>query len=126
MNRTPDTAPNPTLRIDKWLWHARFAKSRSLAARLCEAGLVELAGRPVAKPNQAVRIGDEITVSHGRYRRRIAVLGLGERRGPAPEARLLYRELAPPEPLGRIPADWEPLLALDDEDESLSGDEIRG
>ncbi|GGF33589.1 RNA-binding protein S4 [Aliidongia dinghuensis] len=108
------TDDGATLRIDKWLWHARFAKTRSLAARLCTLGAVELGGRPVAKPNQAVRIGSQITVVHGRQRRRVEVLGLGTRRGPATEAQMLYRELAPPEPLTRIPDDWEPLLAEDE------------
>jgi len=102
-----------SLRIDKWLWHARLAKTRSLAARLCEAGLVELAGRIVTKPNQAVRVGALLTVVQGRHRRRVAVLGLGTRRGPAAEAQLLYRDTAPPEPLSRIPDDWVPLLADD-------------
>jgi ribosome-associated heat shock protein Hsp15 len=102
-----------TLRIDKWLWHARLAKSRSLAARLCALGAVELMGRVVTKPNQAVRIGARIMVVQGRHRRRIEVLGLGVRRGPAAEAQLLYRDTAPPELLARIPEDWEPLLADD-------------
>ena len=102
-----------TLRIDKWLWHARLAKTRSLAARLCALGAVELTGRVVTKPNQAVRIGAQITVVQGRHRRRVEVLGLGTRRGPAAEAQALYRELAPPELLARIPEDWEPLLADD-------------
>ncbi len=102
-----------SLRIDKWLWHARLAKTRSLAARLCEGGLVELGGRVVTKPNQAVKIGVEITVVQGRHRRRVEVQGLGTRRGPASEAQTLYRETAPPEPLARIPDDWVPLLADD-------------
>ncbi len=102
-----------SLRIDKWLWHARLAKTRSLAARLCEAGLVELAGRVVIKPNQAVRVGAQVTVVQGRQRRRVEVLGLGVRRGPAAEAQTLYRDTAPPEPLSRIPDDWEPLLVDD-------------
>ena len=102
-----------TLRIDKWLWHARLAKTRSLAARLCAAGLVELGGRVVTKPNQAVRVGSQINVVRGRQRCRVEVLALGSRRGPAVEAQTLYRELAPPEPLSRIPEDWVPLLADD-------------
>jgi ribosome-associated heat shock protein Hsp15 len=101
----------PTLRIDKWLWRARLAKTRSLAARLCALGAVELMGRAVTKPNQAVRIGVQITVVQGRHRRRIEVLALGARRGPAMEAQLLYRDTAPPELLARIPENWEPLLA---------------
>lgn len=102
-----------SLRIDKWLWHARLAKTRSLAARLCAAGMVELAGRVVTKPNQAVRIGVEITVVQGRHRRRVEVLALGTRRGPAVEAQTLYRDTAPPELLSGIPDDWVPLLADD-------------
>lgn len=104
------------LRIDKWLWHARLAKTRSLAARLCAAGLVELGGHAVTKPNQAVRVGAQIALVQGRHRRRVEVLGLGTRRGPAAEAQALYRETAPPEALSRLPDDWEPLLA----DEGLS------
>jgi len=102
-----------TLRIDKWLWHARLAKTRSLAARLCEAGVVELDGRVVTKPNQAVRVGARITVVQDRHRRRVEVLALGTRRGPAPEAQMLYRDTASPEPLSRTPDDWVPLLADD-------------
>jgi ribosome-associated heat shock protein Hsp15 len=100
-----------SLRIDKWLWHARLAKTRSLAARLCAAGLVELGGRVVTRPHQAVRIGVQIALVQGRNRRRVEVLALGTRRGPATEAQGLYRETAPPEALSRIPDDWEPLLA---------------
>jgi ribosome-associated heat shock protein Hsp15 len=102
-----------TLRIDKWLWHARLAKTRSLAARLCAAGLVELGGRIVTKRSQAVQAGSRITVVRGRHRCRVEVLALGSRRGPAAEAQALYYELAPPELLSRIPEDWVPLLADD-------------
>jgi ribosome-associated heat shock protein Hsp15 len=82
-------------RLDKFLWCARLAKSRSLAARLIEDGAVLLDGRAV-KPHHAVRVGDRITVQRGRYDHRIEVRALAERRGPAAEARLLYAELAPP------------------------------
>lgn len=104
-----------TLRLDKWLWHARLAKTRSLAARLCEAGLVEIEGIAVTRPARPVRPGESVTVAHGGWRRRLRVLGLGSRRGPAPEARLLYDELAPPERLAAADPDWEPLVA-DEED----------
>lgn len=100
-----------SLRLDKWLWHARLAKTRSLAARLCVAGLVELGGHVVTKPHQAVRVGARITLVQGRNRRRVEVLALGTRRGPAAEAQALYLETVPPEALSRIPDDWEPLLA---------------
>lgn len=101
----------PALRLDKWLWHARLCKTRSLAGRLCAAGAVELAGMPVTRPAQPVRIGDLLVVNHGGWRRQIEILGLGERRGPAPEARLLYRETAEPVRLTQIDPGWVSLFA---------------
>lgn len=104
------------LRLDKWLWFARFARTRSLAAKLCAGGLVTVAGAAVRKPGHAVRIGDAVTVRQGRMLRRVTVLALGERRGPPAEARLLYAEPEPPQPLGDADrALWVPLL-----DESAS------
>jgi ribosome-associated heat shock protein Hsp15 len=100
-----------TLRLDLWIWYARLAKTRSLAARLCAGGLVVLNGRVVAKPNQKVRPGDVVTLPQGRMRREVAVLALGARRGPAAEARALYAERRPPEPLAPVKPEWEPLLA---------------
>jgi len=99
-----------TLRIDKWLWHARLCKTRSLAGRLCVSGAVELAGSAVLRPAQLVRIGDMLAVSHGGWRRQLEILGLGERRGPAAEARLLYRETAPPVRLSGADPAWAMLL----------------
>jgi ribosome-associated heat shock protein Hsp15 len=98
-----------TLRLDLWLWYARFAKTRSLAARLCEAGAVTLNGSAAGKA-ASVRIGDTVTVPQGRMRRTACVRALGERRGPPAEARLLYDETRPPEPLREAHA-WEPLLS---------------
>lgn len=86
------------LRIDKWLWFARFFKTRSLAASVVEAGEVLLNGGVVAKTSAAVRVGDDLVFPAGKRRRRVTVLALGERRGPAPEAQALYREEAPPPP----------------------------
>ena len=80
------------LRLDKLLWHARFAKTRSLAARMIEEGAVLLDGRAV-KPSQLV--ANRQTVSSLRFGRAdhvVEIRALGERRGPAAEARLLYRE----------------------------------
>jgi ribosome-associated heat shock protein Hsp15 len=83
-------------RIDVWLWRARFFKTRSLAARAVEAGSVRLmrggSGRLVAKPAEGVGPGDMLTVAAGRMLRTVRVLALGERRGPATEARALYAE----------------------------------
>jgi ribosome-associated heat shock protein Hsp15 len=100
----------PSRRLDQWLWFARFTKTRSLAARLCGAGAVTLNGRPLSKPNRILHIGDVIAVSQGAYRRTVRVLGLGSRRGPADEARLLYEEIAPPTRLVDLRPAWEPLL----------------
>lgn len=86
------------LRIDKWLWFARFFKTRSLAAAMVAEGEVTLNGAVIAKTSAAVRVGDEVIFPAGRRRRRVTVLALGERRGPAPEAQALYREEDPPPP----------------------------
>jgi ribosome-associated heat shock protein Hsp15 len=95
-------------RIDLWLWYARFAKTRSLAARLCEAGAVTVNGGTVEKA-AAVRVGDTVSVPQGKMRRTVAIRALGERRGPPSEARTLYEETRAPEPLSPSEA-WEPLL----------------
>ncbi|HLO77038.1 MAG TPA: RNA-binding S4 domain-containing protein [Magnetospirillum sp.] len=86
------------LRIDKWLWFARFFKTRSLAASVVEAGEVSVNGAVVVKTSAALRVGDEVVFPTGKRRRRVTVLALGERRGPAPEAQALYREEDPPPP----------------------------
>jgi ribosome-associated heat shock protein Hsp15 len=87
-------------RLDVWLWRARFFKTRALAARFLEEGRVRLTrqGTPEArvdKPSRAVRPGDALVFAVGGRLFAITVLGLGERRGPAPEARALYTDLAP-------------------------------
>ena len=86
------------LRIDKWLWYARFFKSRSGAARLCTGGRVRINSQLIAKPRHPVRIGDVLTFPQARNIRVIEVVALGERRGPAAEARALYDDLDPPLP----------------------------
>jgi ribosome-associated heat shock protein Hsp15 len=80
-------------RIDKWLWHARMVRTRSNAAALVEAGHVRLNGKRVDGASQQVRMGDVVTVALDRSVRVIEVAGFCERRGGAPEARALYREL---------------------------------
>lgn len=105
--RAPERAKT---RLDQWLWFARFAKSRSLAARLCAAGAVTLNGAAVTKPNRAVRVGDVVILPQGGWQRTVRVLALGVRRGPASEARLLYEEAAAALRLSVVPSDWVPLL----------------
>lgn len=89
-----------SLRLDKWLWFARFRKSRSLAADLCLAGRVRINRQIVQKPAAPVRVGDVVTVPVGAEIRVVRVEKLGERRGPPAEARQLYAELPAVEPDG--------------------------
>jgi ribosome-associated heat shock protein Hsp15 len=86
------------LRLDKWLWYARFCKSRTLAAKLCASGRIHLDGAIVQKPHHQVRAGNVLTFPLGPHVRVIKILALGSRRGPAPEARRLYEDLQPPDP----------------------------
>lgn len=82
-----------SLRIDKWLWHARFCKTRAIAQEKACAGHIRLNGNRVEKASAAVRVGDVMTLAAGGKVMALRVLSLGERRGPAPEARLLYEVL---------------------------------
>jgi ribosome-associated heat shock protein Hsp15 len=91
--------PRPTLRLDKWLWQARFFKTRGLAAGVVSGGRVRVDGTPVSKPARAVGAGDVLTFPQGKVVRVVRILALGDRRGPAPEARALYEDLTP-EPSG--------------------------
>ena len=79
------------VRIDKWLWAARFFKTRSLAARACELGRIESNGQP-AKPAREVHVGDRLLVKNAGGEFQVDVLFLSEMRGPAPVAQTLYRE----------------------------------
>ena len=80
-------------RIDKWLWAARFFKTRSLAAAAVDAGKVRWNGQTV-KPARELKPGDELEISAGELRWTVLVRGLNAQRRPAPEARLLYDETA--------------------------------
>ena len=81
------------IRIDKWLWHARFHKTRSLAQAAAVKGHIRLNGRRVEKASAEVRIGDTLTVPRGKDVVVVRVLGCGIRRGPATEAQALYEIL---------------------------------
>jgi ribosome-associated heat shock protein Hsp15 len=81
------------LRIDKWLWVARFFKTRTLAAAAVAGGKVKVNGERV-KAAKAIRLDDELSIHVGPYEYAVRVLGLSSRRGPAPEAALLYEESA--------------------------------
>lgn len=79
------------MRIDKWLWAARFFKSRGLAHAAVGGGKVKVHGERV-KPSKEVRVGDEIEIRIGEYEWRVTVRGLSDRRGSAEIARKLYSE----------------------------------
>jgi len=88
------TAPAAKLRLDKWLVHARFCKTRSVAAALVGAGHVRVNGDRAQKPAQTVAPGDVLTLAQPRVVRVLRVEALGLRRGPASEAQTLYTELS--------------------------------
>ena len=79
------------LRIDKWLWAARFYKTRSLACDEIGKGRVQVNGVPV-KPAREVKMGDSVQLRNGTITRTVTVLGVSDKRGPAPEAALLFQE----------------------------------
>ncbi|MCL6282229.1 RNA-binding S4 domain-containing protein [Ruegeria sp. 2012CJ41-6] len=83
-------------RLDKWLWHARFFKTRSLAAKLVAGGKVRVNGTRTEKPAQPVGPGDVLTFAQARDVRVIRIEAIGARRGPAPEAQQLYQDLSEP------------------------------
>jgi ribosome-associated heat shock protein Hsp15 len=85
--------PGQTIRLDKWLWQARFCKSRALAAKLISGGVVRVNAERVQKPATELRVGDGLSFAVGGRVRAVRVLALGTRRGPATEARLLYADL---------------------------------
>ena len=87
----PEKTPLTSLRIDKWLWCARFFKTRSLATQAIHGGHVKLNGYTV-KPARDLRVGDLLDIAIGDVKWTIAVCGLNEQRRPASEAQQLYAE----------------------------------
>jgi ribosome-associated heat shock protein Hsp15 len=84
------------LRLDKWLWQARFFKTRALAATLAARRKIRVNSTLITKPHYRVRPGDILTFPQGHAVRVVRVVELGIRRGPASEARTLYEDLAEP------------------------------
>ena len=98
------TQKRAEIRLDKWLWQARFFKTRSLCARQIAAGHVHLNDRKISKPATKVGVGDGLVFPQARTIRIIRIAALGNRRGPASEAQQLYQDLAPaPEPAQTLP-----------------------
>lgn len=117
-----------TVRLDKWLWAARFCKTRSLAQAACEGGKVDVNGQ-AAKPSRAVRPGDRIRMTVGEWRRELVVTALSDRRGPGAQARALYEDLSPPPPRALRPRPAvvrEPGLGRPTKRERRLHDRIRG
>lgn len=114
---TAPATPDPqaaSLRADKWLWFARFFKSRGLAADVCKAGKLRVSGTKVAKASHPVRPGDVLTFPQGQEVRVVRVRALGTRRGPASEAATLYEDMDPPtskRPASKRPTSTDPAAA---------------
>lgn len=87
--------PRDTIRLDKWLWQARFFKSRSLAAGVVTGGKVRVDGVLATKPARAVGAGNVLTFVKESETRVVKILGCNVRRGPAPEAQALYEDMTP-------------------------------
>lgn len=85
------TPAEPGLRLDKWLWAARFYKTRALAVEEVSKGRVQVNGQPV-KPSRETKLGDLVSLRQGPVQREVKVLGLSHVRGPAPVAQTLYEE----------------------------------
>lgn len=88
-----------SLRVDKWLWYARFFKSRTRASEFCASGKLRVSGEIVRKAHRPLRVGDVLTFPHGRRIRVVRVKALAQGRGSADAAEKLYEDLAPASPL---------------------------
>ena len=84
------------IRIDKWLWHGRFFKTRTLAAKVVTGGHVRVNGQKISKASHSVTPGDVLTFPQAKIIRVVRVEGLGTRRGPAPEAQTLFFDMTEP------------------------------
>ena len=92
MPKTEELSPEQgKQRLDKWLWAARFFKTRALAVEAIESGKIAV-NDVRAKPSKAIGSGDMLSIRLGPYQHVVEVLGLSAKRGPAPQAQLLYRE----------------------------------
>lgn len=87
--------PRETIRLDKWLWQARFFKARSISARVVSAGHVRINGVKAKKPSSPIKVGDTLEFLQVETQRIVKLRALGVRRGPAPEAQALYEDLTP-------------------------------
>ena len=90
------TEATPVLQLDKWLWFARFYKTRANATRAIASGRFRLDGEVMSKPHRAALPGQVLTFIQGERVRVVKIIALGTRRGPASEAITLYEDMSPP------------------------------
>ena len=100
------------LRLDKWLWYARFFKTRANASKAISGGRFRLDGEVMSKPHRAAQPGQVLTFMQGERVRVIRIVALGSRRGPAIEAAELYEDMSPEMPSRRKDAEAEPQFEL--------------
>lgn len=96
MKDKPLADDTKALRLDRWLWYARFFKTRNLATRLIASGKLRLNGEVMSKPHRTAVVGQIMTFMQQNDVRVIEIVALGQRRGPATEAAELYNDLSPP------------------------------
>jgi ribosome-associated heat shock protein Hsp15 len=89
---------NDRQRIDRWLWHARVVRTRTLAAALAESGHVRVNGKKINAASHAVRVGDVLTIGLSGSVKVLRVGSFAERRGGSEDAHTLYEDLSPPQP----------------------------
>ncbi|MCG7491945.1 RNA-binding S4 domain-containing protein [Thalassobius sp. Cn5-15] len=97
MSDAPTHTSAAKQRLDKWLWHARFYKTRGLASKMVSAGHVRVNSDKASKPAHSVKPGDVLTFPQGDQIRVVRIERIGARRGPAPEAQTLYTDLTEPQ-----------------------------
>lgn len=95
LNKGNDQQSDETQRIDKWLWHARFARTRTAAQRLARSGHIRLNRVKIGTPSRAVRVGDVLTIALGRGVQVIEIAGFAARRGSSEIAQTLYVDHTP-------------------------------
>ena len=98
MDADANLTRSAAVRLDKWLWYARFFKTRSLATKLISSGKLRINGEVKSKPHRQAQIGQVLTFVQGPYIRVIRIDEIGKCRGPAAEAATLYTDLDPPLP----------------------------
>lgn len=108
MNADPQTAQS-RLRLDKWLWHARIVKTRTLAQKLIASGAVRVDSTRITGPDYKIAPGMVLTMTVHERLRILKILALSESRRPAKEAVLLYEDLSPPQ----LPRERKPPPAID-------------